>query len=370
MEDLGVALDDFYARKRVLVTGHTGFKGGWLVTWLKMMGASVAGLALAPEQTPSFFSEARIANGMLSVIGDIRDRKAVDDVCQGFQPEIVFHNAAQPLVRRSYADPITTYETNVMGTIRVLEGIRGCKSVRAVVVVTTDKCYENVESLWPYRETDRLGGFDPYSSSKACAEMVVSAYRHSFFSSGMPLVATVRAGNVIGGGDWAEDRIVPDIVRGIAGKKPILIRNPASTRPWQHVLEPLRGYLMLGKALAEGRSDCATAWNFGPNHDGIPVHQLATLLVSVWGQGEIVLAVSDANTPEAKNLRLDSSRAQAILKWHPLLSFEEAVNLTAWWYRTYLANPSCADELTRDQILSYCTRLRGSNPIEEASAAR
>ena len=255
----------FWAGKRVFLTGHTGFKGSWLSLWLQTMGAKVTGFALAPPTSPSLFEAARVADGMTSIIGDIRDAAALKDALVAADSEIVLHMAAQPLVRASYDDPVGTYATNVMGTVHLLEAVRAAASVRACVVVTTDKCYENREWAWGYREDEPMGGFDPYSNSKGCSELVTSAYRRSFFQHSGIALGSARAGNVIGGGDWAADRLVPDILRAFEQNKPVVIRNPNATRPWQHVLEPLSGYLVLAERLYNDGQAFAEGWNFGPH---------------------------------------------------------------------------------------------------------
>lgn len=356
MESLGMkSLNEFYSGKHVLLTGHTGFKGGWLATWLKLLGAEVTGLALPPDSEPSMFEAAGVSHGMNSIFGDIRDRDTVASIFRRHRPQIVIHNAAQALVRASYSDPVGTYETNLIGTLRVLEAVRETDSVRAVVVVTSDKCYENREWVWAYRESDPLGGHDPYSSSKACVEIVVASYRQSFFNGpDSPSVATVRAGNVIGGGDWAPHRIVPDIVRGIAAGVSIVLRNPYATRPWQHVLEPLRGYLMLAQRLYEDRT-FAAPWNFGPLQDGISVYQLAKMLLDRWGAGALQLNCDHDAPHEAANLRVDNSKSAAVLGWNPVLSIGAAVAFTADWYLGYMQNPRHAAQLTQEQIEHYCS---------------
>jgi CDP-glucose 4,6-dehydratase len=346
----------FFHDKRVLVTGHTGFKGGWLCRWLSLMGARVVGYALAPESGTNLYELGAISSGITSVFGDIRDVTALGRVFGAHAPEIVLHLAAQPLVRRSYVQPADTYAVNIMGTVNVLEMCRQTSSVRAVVVVTSDKCYENREWLWGYREDEPMGGHDPYSSSKACAEIVTSAYRRSYFDSAGPFVATARAGNVIGGGDFAEDRIVPDIIRGIAAEKPVIIRNPRSTRPWQHVIEPLAGYLTLAKRLYEDGRTYAKAFNFGPREeDAIPVEILARKLIEHLGRGtlEIVPPEERSGPHEAAFLKLDTSRARNMLHIAPRLGIEQALHLTAKFYLKYLDDPaSCSDELD-EQLHGY-----------------
>jgi CDP-glucose 4,6-dehydratase len=274
---------DFWRGKRVLITGHTGFKGGWLSLWLQSLGAELQGLALAPPTTPSLFVKAMVGAGMASAIGDIRDYETVHACMAAFKPEIVIHMAAQPLVRLSYTEPVATYATNVMGTVHVLEAARHAGSVRAVVNVTTDKCYENREWVWGYREDEPMGGYDPYSNSKGCSELITSAYRRSFFQHSGIALGSARAGNVIGGGDWAADRLVPDILRAFERGEPVVIRNPTATRPWQHVLEPLSGYLALAEQLFQHGQAFAEAWNFGPrDEDARPVGWIVKKMADLW----------------------------------------------------------------------------------------
>jgi CDP-glucose 4,6-dehydratase len=346
---------NFYRGKKVLVTGHTGFKGGWLVSWLKLLGANVIGFALPPEAEPNLFTAARVAEGMTSVFGDIRDLPALSAVFKQHNPEIVVHNAAQPLVRRSYREPVETYATNVMGTVHVLEAARHTPSVRALVVVTSDKCYDNREWFWGYREADAMGGHDPYSSSKGAAELVAAGYRKSFFSqNGSAGVGSARAGNVIGGGDWSEDRLVPDIVRGISSGEPVVIRCPQSVRPWQHVLEPVRGYLILAQRLFEDGLAHADGWNFGPrDEDAITVSDLAQRMVSLWGKGELKIELDPAAVHEAQYLRLNCDKARTQLGWQPLLTLDEALAWTMEWYRNYYRSPGTACSTTLAQIERY-----------------
>jgi CDP-glucose 4,6-dehydratase len=327
--------------RRVFLTGHTGFKGGWLALWLASRGAQIRGYALDPETTPNLFTAAAVGDVLEDVRGDIRDAAKLEASLKEFAPEVVFHLAAQPLVRRSYADPLGTYATNVMGTAHVLEAVRKTASVRAVLCVTTDKCYENNESGMPYRETDPLGGYDPYSSSKACAEIVSAAYRSSYFSVGRlneheVLLATARAGNVIGGGDWSEDRLVPDLIRGFQAKLAVLIRKPDAFRPWQHVLDPLHGYILLAEGLLKRETRLATAYNFGPNDaDTWPVERIATKLVELWDDGAAWTRDSESGPHETQSLRLDASKARKELGWQPRLNIETALEWTAAWYKSW-----------------------------------
>jgi CDP-glucose 4,6-dehydratase len=361
-----------YKNKRVLITGHTGFKGGWLATWLKMMRSRVTGLSLPPEPAiPSFFESARVAEGMSSLTADIRDFDSVRSIFAEHKPEIVFHNAAQALVRRSYRDPIETYATNVMGTVHVLEAARQTASTRAVVIVTSDKCYENREWVWGYRENDPMGGFDPYSSSKGCAELVTAAYRRSFFlttdkGKKGALVASARAGNVIGGGDWSEDRLVPDLVRGIMSGAKIVIRNPRALRPWQHVLDPLYGYLLLAQRLCSGEREFAESWNFGPHEASIPVSDLAQRCLQLWGtdrgKARLQLAASKSQLHEAHYLKLDCSKAQARLGWEARLGVDDMLQWTVDWYRNVIRDPRCAQQLTCRQITQYMELVSSSTP--------
>jgi CDP-glucose 4,6-dehydratase len=339
---------------RVLVTGHTGFKGAWLTEWLKRDGAVVSGLALAPEAgLSSLFETARVEDGIASHIGDIRDRRTVSDIMTVTKPEVVFHLAAQPLVRRSYRDPIETFGTNVMGTVHVLEAARHCPSVRAIVCVTTDKVYDNVEWVWGYRENDRLGGKDPYSASKACTELVASSYMQTMLPlAGEIRLATARGGNVIGGGDWSEDRLIPDIVRSIRAGQPIVLRNPSATRPWQHVLELVRGYVILGRKLLDGEPGVVGSWNFGPERENeISVEHLLREFQRHWGE-KLSIDIQTSPLKEAHFLRLDISKARREIGWEPALSLDETLTMTADWYRRYEAGADAA-ALMAEQIAAY-----------------
>jgi CDP-glucose 4,6-dehydratase len=348
----------FWQGRKVFLTGHTGFKGSWLSLWLQQLGADVTGYALPPPTAPSLFEEARVAHGMKSVIADIRDPVALANAMREAAPDIVIHMAAQPLVRRSYVDPVETYATNVMGTVHLLEAVRQTPSVRAVVNVTTDKCYENKEWVWGYRENEPMGGFDPYSSSKGCSELVTAAYRNSFFhgakyNTHQVALASARAGNVIGGGDWAHDRLIPDILAAFERGQPVVIRNPHATRPWQHVLEPLRGYLILAeKLLTEGTAH-AEGWNFGPySDDARPVEWIVERLAAKWGNGASWQFDSGSHPHEANYLKLDVSKAEHLLGWRPALRLEGALDLIVDWAR---ARQSGSDlrAFTQTQIEGY-----------------
>lgn len=348
----------FWKNKRVLVTGHTGFKGSWLSLWLHSSGSKVAGYALPPESEPSLFKLANLEKDVETVYGDVRDLPSLEALFRRFQPEIVIHMAAQALVRPSYRDPIGTYATNVMGTVHVLDAARRCDSVRAIVNVTSDKCYENREWAWGYRENEAMGGHDPYSSSKGCAELVTSAYRRSFFQDSSGKIkaglASGRAGNVIGGGDWAEDRLIPDCIRALTQGKAVPIRSPKSIRPWQHVLEPLAGYLVLAEKLWQEPAAYSQGWNFGPETSGAKtVDWIADRMVAIWGQGARWenLAPNEA-LHEARYLKLDCSLATSKLGWHPRLTLEQTLQWVVEWYRRCHEGESAA-KLTLEQIRSY-----------------
>ena len=344
-----------WARRRVLVTGHTGFKGGWLSLWLHHMGADVIGIALEPPTDPSFFEQTALEEVVLHQIADVRDEGRVGQLIAEARPEVVFHLAAQPLVRYSYEHPVETFATNVMGTVHVLEACRKVDSVRAVVCITTDKCYENREWLWPYRENDPMGGYDPYSSSKGAAELVISAYRRSYPSG--PMTASVRAGNVIGGGDWARDRLVPDIVRALLANEPVEIRNPGSVRPWQHVLEALGGYLLIAQRLMEGDRSVASAYNFGPSDDDTkPVGWIVDQMLQTWGSSIGWTKPQGEQPHEATQLRLDCSKARAELSWEPQLRLDEALEEIVEWHR-HVAGGGSAREISLEQIDGYMGRL-------------
>ena len=339
MESLGLSSmisNEFWENKRVFLTGHTGFKGGWLALWLQALGSEVHGYALDPRDEPNLFSLARVKDGMAgNVIENIGNLEKLKSAIQTARPEIVFHLAAQPLVRYSYSEPVETYATNVMGTVHLMEAIRGCLSVRTVVNVTTDKCYENREWIWGYRENEPVGGYDPYSSSKACSELITAAYRRSYLSSANVAVATARAGNVIGGGDWSTDRIIPDLLRAADSGTKLLIRSPKAIRPWQHVLEPLSGYLMLAERLSVDSTDFAEAWNFGPaDEEARSVRWIAERLAGI--QPDLRWECSDEDhLHEAQYLKLDSSKARIKLGWKPRWNLDTALDKTMEWHHAW-----------------------------------
>ncbi|MEX1097267.1 MAG: CDP-glucose 4,6-dehydratase [Planctomycetales bacterium] len=353
--------DSFWNRRRVMVTGATGFKGAWLCLWLQELGADVLGYSLDPPTDPSLFEAAGVGAGMISRIGDVREREDVRAALDEHRPEVVFHLAAQPLVRRSYVEPAETFDVNVLGTVSVLEAVRAADSVRSVVVVTTDKCYENQGDCWPMRESDPLGGHDPYSASKACCELVVQAYRRSFFATTHVGLASARAGNVIGGGDWAEDRLVPDIERAIRRGGAVSVRFPEAVRPWQHVLEPLAGYLQLAERLWAAPQQSSGAWNFGPpSEQGASVAECIDGYIGHRGAGRWIHDPPAVAVAEAAFLTLDSSKARRLLQWRSLLTLDEALALTAEWYRTAetASQQQTLRRFTCGQIESYQTRRR------------
>jgi CDP-glucose 4,6-dehydratase len=353
---------DTYRGRRVLVTGHTGFKGSWLTAWLRALGADVTGLALAPPETDpdALFDRAGIAGDCRSLIGDIRDPGVVRAAVAAAEPEIVMHLAAQPLVRASYADPVGTIATNVLGTAHVLEAVRSCASVRAVVCVTTDKVYRNREWAWPYRETDELGGYDPYSASKAAAELIARSYRTALAPKDRPFaLATARGGNVVGGGDWAEDRLVPDMVRALRRGEPLEIRNPDAVRPWQHVLDVCYAYLLIGAVLWRGGNGSdGESWNIGPDPGvSISVRRFVDLFFASWGSARHSVRLGTSPHFESQMLALDSSVARSQLGWRPVLGPEDTVRLTADWYRAYLAGPAQARPSMEAQRVDFESRL-------------
>ncbi len=349
----------FWKGKRVFLTGHTGFKGGWLSLWLSSMGAKVTGYALAPNTNPNFFEVAKVAEDLeQSHIADIRDLERLQKAIADAKPEIVIHMAAQPLVRYSYVNPVETYATNVMGTVHVLESIRNVDSVRAAVIVTTDKCYENKEWAWGYRENEPMGGYDPYSNSKGCAELVTSAYRQSYFpveeyAKHQVAIASARAGNVIGGGDWSEDRLIPDAIKAFETRKALIIRNPLATRPWQHVLEPLSGYLILAQALYERGPQFDGGWNFGPrDEDARPVQEVINLLIKNWGSLASWQQDQSEQPHEAHSLKLDCSKARQYLNWTPRWGLEQAIEKIAQWQKGFRGDMNMK-ALSLEQIKLY-----------------
>jgi len=349
---------NFYKGKKVFITGHTGFKGAWLTLWLIELGAKVAGYALDPPTKPSVFETLKLKKYVVDIRGDIRDRKKLKAALKKHKPEIIFHLAAQPLVRRSYREPGLTYETNVIGTVNLLEAARETQSVRAIVIVTTDKCYENQEWVFGYRENDHLGGHDPYSSSKACSELVTAAYRNSFFNpkeygkKHRVVVSSARAGNVIGGGDWAEDRLVPDCIRFLIANKTIILRNPHATRPWQFVLDPLSGYLLLAYRMWTYGTDYGEAWNFGPyDEDILSVNKVVETVIKTWGNGKV--KVNKSALHEAKLLKLDISKSRFNLKWKPTYTAEEAIKNTVDWYKKFYDGNVDMRKFTKNQIKEY-----------------
>lgn len=336
-----IGFNNIYKDKTVLVTGHTGFKGSWLSIWLIELGAKVIGYSLESLEPRSNFILAQLKDKIVDVRGDIRDSKKLKDVFNEYKPDYVFHLAAQPLVIESYEQPVYTYEVNLMGTINVLECVRSTDSVKAGIFITTDKCYENKEQVWGYKETDSLGGYDPYSSSKGACEIAINSWRQSFmnpsqYSEHGKAIASVRAGNVIGGGDWAANRIIPDCIRALENNQPIKIRNPYAIRPWQHVLEPLSGYLMLGQKLVEDPLKYSGAWNFGPNLDSVvTVWQIGREIIKQYGNGELINVSCKDSVHETQLLNLDISKAKILLGWTPELQIETAVKYTVDWYKRY-----------------------------------
>lgn len=354
----------FWQGKRVFLTGHTGFKGGWLSLWLASMGAKVTGYSRSPGTQPNLFESASVETVLeRSIIGDIRDANALAVAMSDAQPEIVLHLAAQALVRYSYVNPVETYSTNVMGTVHVLEAIRQCKSVRAAVMVTSDKCYQNNEWPWGYRENEPMGGHDPYSNSKGCAELVTAAYRQSFFSGeNVVAIATGRAGNVIGGGDWSADRLVPDALAAFHAGRNLMIRNPNAIRPWQHVLEPLSGYLTLAQALVAGGAEYTGGWNFGPNDaDARSVREVIEMVIEQWGASAAWQQDGSEQPYEANFLKLDCSKARQLLGWTPRWNLSKAVAETVAWHRTWQSQKNM-QEICLAQINRYSALTNTNHP--------
>jgi CDP-glucose 4,6-dehydratase len=347
-----------FAGKRVFVTGHTGFKGTWLTVLLKELGAEIMGYSLMPETVPSHFELLNLQNDIGHVIGDIRDASALNNAIQEFQPEFVFHLAAQALVKRSYDNPTETFHTNVMGSVNLLEAVRNCDSVRSLVYITSDKCYENVEWIWGYRENDRLGGHDPYSASKGAAEIVFAAYASSYFAARPGLgAATTRAGNVIGGGDWADNRIIPDCIRAIEACQPLRLRNPNATRPWQHVLEPLSGYLILAARLSTDPDKFSGSWNFGPSTSEVrSVEDVASKIIAHLGRGSIEIDETLNNHREANLLQLNCDKAAQLLDWAPRWGVDKTLAATAEWFKVYMDGGDIA-AITHAQLHDYFPEL-------------
>jgi len=348
----------FWSGKAVLITGHTGFKGSWLSMWLQQLGANVLGYSLAPPTEPNMFNVAQVAARMTSLTGDVRDPDHLKQVITDYRPEIVIHMAAQSLVRHSYADPIETYSINVMGTVNVLEAVRHSDSVRVVVNVTSDKCYENKGWIWGYREEEPMGGHDPYSSSKGCSELVTSAYRRSYFSDNSDErrnvgVATARCGNVVGGGDWAPDRLVPDVMLALAAGKSVSIRNPGAIRPWQHVLDSLSGYFLLAEKLWHDESGFSGGWNFGSDsNDAKTVSWVVDRMIMQWGEGRSWAIDTAENPHEAQFLKLDCTKSRALLGWSPKLRVTDALDWTTEWYKSFEQKKDM-NEMTTEQILRF-----------------
>lgn len=352
-------MEDFWRGKRVFITGHTGFKGTWLSLWLYLLGARVTGYSLAPPTVPSLFVLSGLSEKIQSIEGDTRDAKTLLDSMSKCEPEIVIHMAAQAIVRKSYREPVMTYSTNIMGTVHLLEAVRQIEGVKAVLNVTSDKCYENRECIRGYQETDPMGGFDPYSSSKGCAELITSAYRRSFFDTPgtgyrETAVASARAGNVIGGGDWAEDRLIPDIMKSFIDSKAVQIRSPHAVRPWQHVLDPLSGYLVLAEKLYREGREFAGGWNFGPpEEDAKPVSWIVGTITSFWGNNASFEPDGENNTHEAVFLKLDCTKARTLLGWRPRLTINQALDWTVAWYKQYQKSPASISDFTARQIGAY-----------------
>lgn len=347
-----------FSGKKVLLTGHTGFKGSWLAYILNEVGAEVTGLALPPVSAVNHFDLLKLDGKINHIVADIRDTAMVTKTVKDFQPEFVFHLAAQALVRPSYDDPVATFSTNVMGSVNLLEAVRQCETVRSLVYITSDKCYENVEWIWGYRENDQLGGRDPYSASKGAAEIVFSAYYRSYFSAREGLgSATTRAGNVIGGGDWAADRIIPDCIRAISSDNPIMLRNPSATRPWQHVLEPINGYLMLGAQLYTNPKSFEGSWNFGPSVSQVrTVEEVANSIVQYLGKGEVEIGDSNQTQHEANLLQLNCDKARQLLGWYPRWDVEKTLSATSEWYQVFIQGGDI-ESITRKQLHDFYPEL-------------
>ena len=351
-----------YEGKTVLVTGHTGFIGSWLTLWLQSLGAKVVGYSLEPPTKPSLFETLDLENEITHIIGDIQDKQNLSDNIEKYKPEIVIHLAAQPLVRVSYEDPVETFRTNILGTVNILDSIRKSDSVSSCVVMTSDKCYQNLDANRFHKETDHLGGSDPYSASKGAAEIITNSFRNSFFNKGN--IATVRAGNVIGGGDWAKDRIVPDCIRALTTNKKIMVRNPSSIRPWQFVLEPISGILWLCSKLYTNPKTYSEAWNFGPNQmNKITVEKIVQNIIKIWNKGDWIDVSKESKDQsiESPSLLLDSTNALNSLEWKTIYSFETAINETISWYKSYYDNGASMRELSINQIEQYSKKANQMN---------
>nr|WP_246238900.1 MULTISPECIES: CDP-glucose 4,6-dehydratase [Paenibacillus] len=358
MEIMDMINRSFWKGKKVFLTGHTGFKGSWLAIWLQMLGAEVIGYGLKPKNENDIFNVAKLDKHIVDIRADVRDLNRLKNEIKQHKPDIVFHLAAQPLVLHSYQDPVYTYETNVMGTLHLLEAIRESDTIRAGIIVTSDKCYENKEQIWGYRENDPMGGYDPYSSSKGCAEILTASYRNSFFNSSnyvvhQKAVATVRAGNVIGGGDWSEHRLVPDCISSLIANNKIEIRNPKSIRPWQHVIEPLHGYLILAEKLFSEGTTVAEGWNFGPDeHNALEVEYVVKMLIEKWNSPAEYKVTSNSNVHEATYLKLDCSRARTLLQWHPKWNIDSTIQKVVEWTQAFI-NGEDMFKVSQNQIKEY-----------------
>ncbi|MCK4797549.1 MAG: CDP-glucose 4,6-dehydratase [Spirochaetes bacterium] len=365
MESMVVLMfNNFFKNKKVFITGHTGFKGSWLAFWLLTLGAKVKGYALEPNTQNDFFVVTQLEKKIESVIADVRDLNLLKKEMNDFNPDIVFHLAAQPLVRYSYQNPKLTFETNVLGTVNLFEAIRSCNNIQACINITTDKCYENVEKISGYIEDDKLGGHDPYSASKACSEIVSASYRKSFFSNSniddkQTMIATVRAGNVIGGGDWAKDRLIPDSIRALENNLPIDIRNPDAIRPWQYVLEPLSGYLWLAAQSEKNAKEFGGAWNFGPDiKNAISVNKIVDQVIKNWGKGKWSNIQNPNDLHEAKLLYLDCSKVKTKLNWLPSLDIESTITATIAWYKEYFTKKDNMFNFSLEQLETYIKKAQ------------
>jgi len=352
-------LNEIYKRKKIFVTGHTGFKGAWLSFWLTSLGAEVIGYSLQPSTTPNMFNVLNLEKDLTSIIGDIRNKESLEKVLNKYKPDYIFHLAAQPLVRKSYHEPHLTFETNVMGTVNLLEAARKSNFEGSIINITSDKCYKNTENICNFKENDPMGGYDPYSSSKGASELVTSAYRNSFFNpenyniSHKVALASARAGNVIGGGDWSEDRLIPDFVRALSKNEEIIIRNPHAIRPWQHVMECISGYLWLGAKLSENAQKYSESWNFGPDEDtAITVEEIVLKSIKLWGKGNYKI-VLEKNLKEAVSLKLDISKAKEKLNWQPIYNINQSLEKTIDWYKNFYEFKSDMYEYTKNQIEEY-----------------